>query len=328
MSLLIAALLVAAPDHIDSQIKLPTVATFKDAPASSPVLTVNLTKHGEIRLDRAQVALGDRSFLDYLKKDGLKVGLRTISMDELSAHLSVAKRVYHLRQKRKGKSGYDRFASGVEMCGLTLDIRADRDAPSRHVLLLMTICAEERYYKLRLAALRPDGSTGLLDASLPVDIGIAPIKPVRKQHVAVSLLATKEKEAQWGRAGATTRVQLATAVTCSYAKQSLDWSSTWTKPKGRSAIAAWLRTMKRDKEASVVLVGEIAASDKVPVQQFASVLALFRSEAYALVDFYGTAIPTAKERKLKRIAYPVKNELPELVRGDETEPYLGPDDDD
>ncbi len=328
MSLLVVALLVAAPDHIDSQIKLPTVATFKDAPASSPVLTVNLTKHGEIRVDRAQVALGGRSFLDYLKKDGLKVGLRTISLDELGAHLAVAKRVYHLRQKRKGKSGYDRVAPGVQACGLTLDIRADRDAPLGHVLLLMTICAEVRYYKLRLAAVRPDGTTGLLDARLPVVMGIAPIKPVRKQHVAVSLLATKEKEAQWGRAGATTTVQLATAVTCSYAEQSLDWSSTWTKPKGRSAIAAWLRTMKRDKEASVVLVGEIAASDKVPVQQFASVLALFRSEAYAFVDFFATVIPTAKERKLKRIAYPVKNELPELGGDDRPEPEPDiPDDD-
>ena len=39
MSLLALALLIAAPDHIDSQIKLPTVATFKDAPESSLVLT-------------------------------------------------------------------------------------------------------------------------------------------------------------------------------------------------------------------------------------------------------------------------------------------------
>ena len=307
MSLLIAALLVATPDHIDAEIKLPTVAAFKDAPASSPVLTVNLTKHGEIRLDRAQVAFGDKMLLAGLKKNGLKTGLRTVSLDEFATHLRQARLFYHFRQKRKGKSGYDRVAPGVDESGLTLDIRADREAPLGHVFMLMTIGAEERYYKVRLAALRPDGSTGLIDARR---YGVMiEAKPVRKQYVSVSLLATKEQEAQWGRAGATMKVQRATAVICSYAKQSFDWTSTWAKPAGRSAVATWLQAMKRDKKASAVFLGEILASAKVSVQQFASVLALFRSEGYPVVEFFGAVIPTADERKADRLTYPVKNEM-------------------
>ncbi len=329
MSLLIVALLVAAPDHIDSQIKLPTVATFKDAPASSPVLTVNLTKHGEIRLDRAQIAFGDKMFLAVLKKDGFKTGMRTISLDEFASHLAGARRLYNLKQRAKGKSGYDQVSPGVEACGLYLDIRADQDAPLGHVLLLMTVCAEQKYYKVRLAALRPDGTTGLLDARLPVDIGIAPLKPVRKKHVAVSLLATKEKEAQWGRPDETTKAQVATAVTCSYARESFDWGSAWAKPAGRAALATWLQAMKRDKEGSPVVVGHVLASEKVPVQQFASLLTLFRSQGYAFIDFFGVAIPTREERKAKRLAYPVNNELPERVYwGAEPEPHIPEPDDD
>lgn len=309
MTSIVLALLVAAPDYADAQVKLPTVPTFKDVPASSPVLTVNLTKHGEVRFDSAQIAFGHNGLLAALKRDGLKTGMRSISLNEFGAYLTQAARVYHLNQRAKGKSAYD-HVTGVRVCALTLDIHADRDAPLAHVMLLMTICAEQRYYKLRMAALRPDGTPGTLDARLPIYPARAPAKAVPKQRATVSLLATNEKEAKWGPPGRTATAKIATAVTCRYAQHSFDWNTTWAKPGGHAAVANWVQAMKRAKKPSAALFGEILASQKVPVQHFASVLAVFRSHGYASVDFECDAIPTLEARRATRLDYPVSNELP------------------
>ena len=91
------------------------------------------------------------------------------SLDEIATILSEAKRVYNLRQRAKGKSGYEKVKGGAEASSLFVLLRADRDTPWQHVQWLMTVMAEEKMFKLQFATKKFSDSSYTPEESKELD---------------------------------------------------------------------------------------------------------------------------------------------------------------
>ena len=92
----------------------------------------------------------DRVILNIDDKGQLLYKGNAISLDELGARLSNAKRLYDIKQTRKGEDAYEMTAGG-KASKLFVLLRADRNTPWQHVQWVMTIMAEQKLYKLQFA---------------------------------------------------------------------------------------------------------------------------------------------------------------------------------
>ena len=103
----------------------------------------------------------DRVILNVDKEGQVLYKSRAITLDELGTILDKTKRLYDMKQKQKGKDGYEDVAPGVKASKLYVLLRADKDTPWQHVQWLMTIMAEQKLFKLQFATKRYiDGEWG------------------------------------------------------------------------------------------------------------------------------------------------------------------------
>ncbi|MHC4931364.1 MAG: ExbD/TolR family protein [Planctomycetota bacterium] len=300
-NLMLWATLLAAP--LDPAVELPKAPNAQvKGPKVEPAVVIWLTQHGRVVVDPGQ-------FASQKPPSSVKSSRTPVGLDGLTVHLSRVKRSYDQMQKAKGARGVEVLASGVEASRLFVVIRADRRAPWRHVEWIMTICAEQKFYKTRLAVEGANGTT-TLDAFLPKDKGIAPTaqEPVNEIHVVAALKGTKEKEVEWGPQGSRVKVRMPTGLQVRFGDREaaeLAPFETFVKAGAKAA----------EGTEDTILVGQIRASSKISVQQVVTPLDWFRAQKYPHVHIWSAPIPSGGLRRMKSLPYPEKDEVPLSVGG-------------
>ncbi|MHC4955094.1 MAG: ExbD/TolR family protein [Planctomycetota bacterium] len=82
------------------------------------------------------------------------------TLGELRSILAAQKILYQKKQKRRGKEAYKVFPNGAKATRLYVLLRADKDTPWQHVQWLMTVMAQEQFYKLQFATSKFIGGKG------------------------------------------------------------------------------------------------------------------------------------------------------------------------
>ncbi|MHC4222688.1 MAG: hypothetical protein ACYSUN_01745 [Planctomycetota bacterium] len=299
--LLLWATLVAAAQ--DPAIELPMAANAHvREPKVEPAVIIRLTQHGQVMVDPNQ-------FASQKEASRLKSGLTQVSLDGLAVHLIQAKQIYDLRQKAKGASGIEDLGQGNLASRLYVVIWADKRAPWRHVEWILTICAEQKYYKTQLAVKGPKATT-TLDAFLPIDRGIRPIprEPPNEIHVVALLRGAKEKEVEWGPKEARVRVRVPTGLRVRIGDREV---------ADLAPLEKFIKSGRKAAEGTpnTILVGQIQASSKTSVQQVVTPLDWYRAQKYPHVHIWSAPIPTLEIRLMKALPYPAKDETPISVHG-------------
>ena len=217
---------------------------------------------------------------------------RDANLDEVSTTLYGAKRLHHAFEQKKGGTGYEVVGGGVQASKLFVSIEATPDTPWQHLQWLTTIAAEQQHYKLELS----DGKRRVL-AFLPTDMGI---QPALDQHpteilARVHLVARGEEEAKWGEA----KVKRPARVAYKLGDREAD---------DLAAVGEWIATAKKaaaGTEGGVQVVGEIRAGHRVPFGKVFDVMETYLDKGVPAMNFYGTQVPTAELRELKRLPYPI-----------------------
>jgi hypothetical protein len=265
-------------------------ALAEDDPVEDPTPAL---PHGKLSRDKRD---GPAVFVR-LKEGGrlqLKDGeeWKDATLEKLGAFLDRAKRAHHAAMEKKAGSGYEIMPGGAKASKLFISIEADPETPWRHLLWLMTIAAEQKYYKLELS----DGKRRML-VFLPIDGGIRRrLDPPPEIKVAVHVISRSEKEAKWGDQ----TVMRPTKIlyrTGNRETASLD------------AVPRWITEAKRaaDAEKNAVRTGEIRAGLKVPFAKILDVMECFVDHDWPAVSFFATPAPGPALRKKERLPFPLKN---------------------
>lgn len=211
-------------------------------------------------------------------------GLRAVTLAGLAGRLAEIARLFHEEQQANGASGYEGRASRLNVA-----FRVDGDAPWQHVQWLLIVCAEQRFARTWFAALdRAGGDEYLLDARLPVDVGVVPEDGPEVVKVQVAIVPRKYVAAPRG--------DVVTQVVYRFGAHETD---------DLSLVGRWADDALRAVNGKDLrVVGEIKAEARVPHRYVASVLAVLRERGIDRVDFYGTATPTDEERRAATLPYP------------------------
>ncbi|MHC4849193.1 MAG: ExbD/TolR family protein [Planctomycetota bacterium] len=94
----------------------------------------------------------DRIILNVDKHGALIWRSEVRSLGEVKSILAEQKILYQKKQRRKGKEAFEILKSGGKATRLFVLLRADKDTPWQHVQWLMTVMAQEKYYKLQFAS--------------------------------------------------------------------------------------------------------------------------------------------------------------------------------
>lgn len=96
----------------------------------------------------------DRVIINLDKHGRILLGGSTLSLDELRERLRQHVRLYDLRERAKGKSGWERAAEETEWSRLYVLLRADKDVPWLHVKWILNVLEEERLFKVQFATMK------------------------------------------------------------------------------------------------------------------------------------------------------------------------------
>lgn len=72
------------------------------------------------------------------------------TLDDLAAHLDRAKELFAAKRRAQGKSGYDSGPTGQRASGLLVGLELHPGSPWQHFGWLLTVCMEQRIYKLQV----------------------------------------------------------------------------------------------------------------------------------------------------------------------------------
>ncbi|MFI5403381.1 MAG: hypothetical protein ACHQ1G_10620 [Planctomycetota bacterium] len=225
----------------------------------------------------------------------VKVGeeWKDTSLKDLAARLKSFAEEQDREMQKSGKSAYETLPGGMKASRLFVSIDAEPTVPWQNIQWVMTIAAEQKYYKLEMS-----DSTRRMLAFLPVDRGIRgePVDPPLELKVLVHVVCRKEIQAKWGDLQVTRPTEVlyrigdeetgALGPVCDYV---------------RKAQAA----LKDTPNATVY--GEIKAGQKAPFAKVLDVMETFEAAGLTSVNFFSTAIPPAALREAPRLPYPVKN---------------------
>jgi biopolymer transport protein ExbD len=278
----------------------------------TPRLTVTLNRHGEVYINLREFSFGEF--------EGVPAGPKLVSLDELYRCLTAATRVYDMIQRRKGRSGYEKFVSG-SVTRLGVRLRVDKDAPWAHVEWIHTILAERHIWNVQLAVkaradrgypreeaqrlgavwkdIPPDASSATLPANLPNDaaVDLSKLPPKKPQKIVTLVVKIAEDETEmraWGRARGE-RVPMPTRVHYEFANQKTPLSNIEKRIREASAVA-------RGQKAEIAT--RVMAELKVPFKHVVAVLDRFRAAGHGDIWWAGTAFPTPAVRVMKPLPYP------------------------
>ncbi|MHC4939161.1 MAG: ExbD/TolR family protein [Planctomycetota bacterium] len=102
----------------------------------------------------------DRIILNVDKHGALIWRSEARSLGEIKSILAQQKILYEKKCRRLNKEAYETLKSGAKATKLYVLLRADKDTPWQHVQWLMTIMAQEKYYKLQFASSKFIGGKG------------------------------------------------------------------------------------------------------------------------------------------------------------------------
>ncbi|MEM8882999.1 MAG: biopolymer transporter ExbD [Planctomycetota bacterium] len=95
---------------------------------------------------------------------------KVVSLRELEGILENQKQVFARVMQREGKPAWEEFPGG-RATRLYVLLRADKDTPWQHVQWLMTIMAEQKFYKLQFATSKFIGGRGEWEPGEREDLG-------------------------------------------------------------------------------------------------------------------------------------------------------------
>jgi len=215
------------------------------------------------------------------------------TLESLGTFLGNARRAHDDAMRKQASSGYEMIPGGAKASKLFVWIEADPGTPWQHLQWLMTIAAEQKYYKLELS----DGKRRML-VFLPIDRGIRPTeeKPPPEIKVAVHVVSRAEKEAKWGDQTVMRPAKILYRTGIREA-DSLD------------AVPKWIAMAKKAADATknAVRTGEIRAGHKIPFAKIFDVMECFVDHAWPLVRFFAIATPGPGLRREKRMPFPRNN---------------------
>jgi len=143
---------------------------------------------------------------------------------------------------------------------------------------------------------------GKLQAFLPTDKGINPTPqdPVAEFKISVHIVARAEKAGKYGPAYAIQDVMMPTQFRFRFGDQ---------ETADIEELKSWMAAQKNLAAGNpdMKVLGEIKAGHKVPHKYVVAVLNKFAELGLEKIDFFGTALPTAEQRKLNYLRYPEHN---------------------
>ena len=246
-------------------------------PKATDRITVELTRHGVIRLDG-----------------------KAVNLNQLGEALKHKAAVHHGIKKAVGESGWEDIPGGGKASKLFLMIRADKQAPWQHVQWLLTEAAMNKYYKIYFVATRADGKPGRVNAFLPTDKGVvrraANAEVLTEVMVSVHLVARKERAQKWGDL----EINMPTAFRYKFGDRETADLQAVSKWFGEAKEAA-----KGVKNGSVT--SEIKAGHKVPFGKIVDLIAVYHLAGQKKIQFFGTQITHGSLRKKMRLPYTHSN---------------------
>jgi biopolymer transport protein ExbD len=102
--------------------------------------------------DKPQELEDDRIILNVDKYGQIIWRSQRRTLGELRTILAAQKNLYQRKQQRLGKEAFKVFPNGAKATKLYVLLRADKDTPWQHVQWLMTVMAQEQFYKLEFAS--------------------------------------------------------------------------------------------------------------------------------------------------------------------------------
>jgi len=211
---------------------------------------------------------------------------KRISLDGLSKAL----------QARKKPAALEDLGSGVKAVRTRVSIEAHPQTPWQHLQWLMTICAEEKYYRLQLI----EGDRKFL-VELPVDIAICGGEATDRVRLGIHILNRAAKEATWG----SVVVQRPTLVRYKVNGREL------ANLKELGELMAKAAQVVKDGNKDNELLTEIKAGYRTPFVEVMRVLEVAVAKKVTNLEFFGTAIPSPRLRAADPLPYPKKDYLGE-----------------
>lgn len=291
---LLLAALVACGKNAEVPVELP--------PVTLPVAASGAPDPGEYPDDRVTISVDAKGYVHCQGKQ--------VNLDELGSTLSNLKEVYELDMRAKGKSGFERLRGGGLASKLYVLLRADRQTPWQHIQWLMTILAEQKFYKLQLGVRNADDRLAKLDAYLRKDEELPiPREPINEIRVAVRIVAGDEVAAEWGPEG----MAISKPTLFQYR---LGDRTHGTLDHVRKGIEVAKTAVRRLENARAV--GEIQAGLKVPLQQVVAVLNEFHEQGMKVdltpalagedLHLWESFIPSMDVRERRYLPYPLEND--------------------
>jgi biopolymer transport protein ExbD len=238
--------------------------------------------------------------LELDQKGGVYFAGGRVTLDEVEAQVIRATEQHAIFLRRQGKPGMEKLANNREVSFVEIHLRVHKEAPWRHVQLLMTLLAEMRTPRISFVAVDGAGKEGLVAAPLPLDVasegGVTlgeeeetATAPVEQPGVlTVTLLAEGERDATF--AGRPVRAPAATAYAVGKKKTS-----------DRAKFATMLGDEARAKRPKYV---EVRAEPRIPAGEVLAVLDAARAAGVERVDLYRPVVLGRDLRSAPSLPYP------------------------
>lgn len=266
---------------------------------AAPALAQDQNREGQLLPGRIARAERDAPALFVRAREGgiLQIKVReewkNATLEEVSKLLRSFAEEQDVEMRKSGKSAYETLPGGVKASRLFLSLDVEPTVPWQNVQWLMTVAAEQKYYKIEMS----DGQRRFL-TFLPTDKGVvaAPAEPPLVLKLAAHAVARKEQLAKWGQVQVTRPTEVRYMIG--------DQETADLQSVADFVRKGW-RSVKDTPNARIC--GEIRAGHKVPFANVMDLMGTFETAGLTNVDFYGTAIPPAKLRGASTLPYPLKN---------------------
>jgi len=205
------------------------------------------------------------------------------------------------------QSGKLKRPSGVVGSTMKVLLRLDRDAPWVHAQWLMIMAAENKVYRLQLAAQRVDDPKqkqlavpdSYVKAWLPMDTPVVLRRAPAVHLIRIHVSGRKEELAKFGPAQARRTVHRPTAFVYRIQNNVVALGDDFAKALRAELVMAM--------KAGMTPIAEIRAQAKIPVGAVMRAIDAVRLQKLEAIQFYGTAIPTRALRRSRILPYPSKS---------------------
>jgi len=200
-----------------------------------------------------------------------------VTLYGLAEQLKAAAERYDAKMKERGQRGFEESSPGVPWSKLYVLVRADAAAPWEHVEWILHVLAESRFYKVQLAARRPDLPTG-------------PCAPFALTGKLSTFLPTTTPPAIVGPLPGDVRPRVEVLADGRYYCGGL-------ATRDPAELTPYMRKVRLDAAEEARVVVEVVAAPGVTVQQVVSAVDALAAAGLEKVDFAGVPAPSPEIRR-------------------------------